>query len=440
MASFEQEKLLRDIDELLAVSLEDWQQLYALLTERSSHPDARTTLDILCNELHQRGLIQQQFLQDAPSSALLYGPHADTAQHSLLLYNSFSLSTPSLWELIPIFTQVIALDIYHKICADYPSITYKWLLQGIEENSNSTLYLEDSIKRYGTDLRADGCLCDDTRALQETGLAGKHIPLLALGSKGLLRVQLSVRTALHPLPAQYGSIVPDSSWRLLWALNSLKNAQEEILIEGFYDTLKTPDDDVIALLHALPDNAQHLRHLLGLDHLLYELQGFQLHYAHYLIPTCTINSLASQGETTPQLYPRIPAISTADLDFHLLPDQNPQDIFFLLRRHLNTQGFSDVQASMLYACPSYYTSLADPFVQAVLQTTSRACGGKPYVLPFTPESHPLHQLHHTLQMPVVITAMNTYDITPLTWQNENLKRAIITTIKQIFLVLTTMAS
>src|SRR6266700_5287703 len=234
MASFEQEKLLRDIDELLAASLEGWQPLYALLTERSSHLDASTTLDILRNELHQRNLIQQQFLQDVPSSTLLYGPHADTAQHVLLLYNRFSLPIPSLWELIPIFTQIIALDIYHKICTDYPSITYKWLLQGIEENSDSTLCLEDSIKKYGADLCADGCLCDDTRALQETGLAGEHMPLLALGSKGMLRVQLSVQTALHPLPAQYGSIVPDSAWRLLWALNSLKNAQEEILIEGFY--------------------------------------------------------------------------------------------------------------------------------------------------------------------------------------------------------------
>jgi hypothetical protein len=439
MASIAQEKLLRDIDELLA-SHTDLLQRYILLTEHVPYLDAKTMLDILCHELHQRDLTQQQCLQDHSGAMLLYEAHADGAQHSLLLYNSFSLPNPGLWELLPIVTQFMAIDIYRKLCTNYPPVTYKWLLQGVEEYSNSALGLENCIKKLGTHLCADGCLCDNTQVLRETGLIDEHTPLLALGAKGLLRIQLSVRTAPQPLPAQYGSIVPDAAWRLLWALNSLKNAQEEILIEGFYNTLKTPDDDVIALLHNLPDTAQCLGQQFGLDHFLYDLQGFQLHYAHYLLPTCTVGSLASQSETAPHLYPHIPALSNVELNFHLLPDQDPQDIFSLLRHHLDTQGFSDIQATMLYACPSYYTPLADPFVQTVLQATARSCNGENYVLPFTPESLPLHQIRHTLHMPIVITAMNTCDITPMTWQNEKLKRIMTTAIKQTILTLTTIAS
>jgi len=249
-----------------------------------------------------------------------------------------------------------------------------------------------------------------------------------------------VQTAPHSLPAQYGAIMPDAAWRLLWALNSVKNVQEEILIEDFYETLKAPTDDVIALLHALPDSSQALAHQLDTDHLLYKLQGFQLHYAHYLLPTCTVNLLASQGETSPQLYPRIPARSIAELDFHLLPDQDPKDICALLRRHLDIQGFSDVQLNEISAYPPCYISLEDPFTQTVLQATSKACGRKPYVLPFTPESHAIHRLHHTFQIPVVITAMNTFGITSTTLHNEKLKQVIITTIKQIILILATMAN
>jgi hypothetical protein len=434
MASFEQEKLLRDVDELLAASLEDWRPLYALFAQCN----AQTMLVTLHNELHRRALVQHDVLQDQPTTALLYASHANTTQHSLLLYNSFSLQTPDLWELIPIVTQVIALDMYHKIYGDYPPITYKWLIQGIQEKS--TFFLDDGIKKFASSLHADGCLCDDTYALQETGLVGEHRPLLALGSKGLLRVQLSVQTAPHSIPAQYGAIVPDAAWRLLWALNCLKNVHEEILIEGFYETLKAPADDVITLLHALPDSAQPLAHRLGLDHLLYGLQGFQLHYAHYLIPTCTVNSLISLSEITPQSYSRIPALCAAEVNFHLLPDQDPEDICGLLRRHLDTHGFSDVQVNKLSAYPPSYMALEDPFVQTVLQATSKACGRTPYVLPFTPESHPIHQLHQALHMPVVITAMNTFGVASANAHNENLKQIITTTIKQIILTLATMAS
>ena len=84
-------------------------------------------------------------------------------------------------------------------------------------------------------------------------------PCIAGGCKGQLGVELSVQTArttltipdtldipdapnaLHvryeSIPPAYGTIVPDAAWRLLWALASLKDAREEILIDGFYDSL-----------------------------------------------------------------------------------------------------------------------------------------------------------------------------------------------------------
>jgi hypothetical protein len=211
-------------------------------------------------------------------------------------------------------------------------------------------------------------------------------PCIAGGCKGQLGVELRVQTAraahedhtpYESLPPAYGTIVPDAAWRLLWALTSLKDAREEILIDGFYDTLVFGEDDEIALLHALPDSRHYMAERWGVEEVLMGLSGFQLQYAHLLTPACTVTSVLS-GE---QEKAEIPVNGSARVDFQLLPGQEPHDIFSMVRRHLDTQGFHDVEMHLLYARAPIKTPLHHPFVQWLQAATQLAYGKPPVVLP-----------------------------------------------------------
>ncbi|MDX1447313.1 MAG: hypothetical protein R3333_14080, partial [Lishizhenia sp.] len=64
-------------------------------------------------------------------------------------------------------------------------------------------------------------------------------------------VELSVQTAERESHSGLGgSIFPNAAWRLVWALRSLKDEDEKILISGFYDDIQPPSEKDLDLLAA----------------------------------------------------------------------------------------------------------------------------------------------------------------------------------------------
>ena len=51
-----------------------------------------------------------------------------------------------------------------------------------------------------------------------------------------------------------GTYVPSASWRLVWALASLKSVDERITIEGFYDDVLPVTKKDEEILNAFPYN------------------------------------------------------------------------------------------------------------------------------------------------------------------------------------------
>jgi acetylornithine deacetylase/succinyl-diaminopimelate desuccinylase-like protein len=293
-----------------------------------------------------------------------------------------------------------ALDAYQAVIGPLP-VNIKWLLDGEGKKGYSLL---DTIAQF----RADGCLWHEDEPLDD------ETAVLVLGTKGLLCVEMETQTASIDLPSEHGAIVPNALWRLLWALNSLKDSREEVLIEGFYDNLIPAADDVVEVLRTMPDNAEALAQRWGVKHMLSGLQGFQLHYTHLLIPTCTVNALSGGSIPLPTaLSTLIPAQARARVDFHLVPDQDPHAIFAKLQSHLQTQGFDDVQVRMLYANQPASTPLTDPFVQMVRRATTSAYGREPRILPMTAGSYPIAPLRQSGMPVVIITTGRPQGLAPM---------------------------
>ena len=68
------------------------------------------------------------------------------------------------------------------------------------------------------------------------GEYAEHRPVLSLGVKGLLEMELSTQAAQQEIPSAYSEIMPTAAWPLIGALDALKDTQE-IKIDGFLDDL-----------------------------------------------------------------------------------------------------------------------------------------------------------------------------------------------------------
>lgn len=299
-----------------------------------------------------------------------------------------------------------AINAYRHITGSLP-VNVQWVVSRANKKGNGTFVtlpsasLGSPIAPIASVSSAHACLWD---ASDWPDFAAYETPVMALGCKGQLDVAFEVQAAwqvhmVQALPSSYGAIVPDAAWRLLWALNSLKDAREEILIDGFYDTLLSPEDDEIALLHTLPAITQSMEQHWGVKALLSGLGEFQLQYVHFLTPTCTVTSISS-GERGKN---EMPIGGRAEVNFQLLPGQEPEDIFAKLRRHLDTNGFQDVETHLLSAHAPIKTPLADAFVQWVQAATHMAYGKQPVVLPLVSRARLEHGRGQE-DMPTVIVA------------------------------------
>lgn len=412
MVSLDHERLLRHIDEYNHSYLEGWKQLYALFNQTQQLEISSDIYNQLFPLLQRRGF-HTSLLKHNPG--WIYSELNHGAAQTLLLYNHYSTDHLNNWELLAIAIRVLALDLYREWVGNIP-INIKWLLHLSTTSSTSLSGSSHSIvEEHHQSLQADGCLCDELRTTEENMLfsLANNTPLLFLGCKGQLSVELASHSTTTPVSSHYGSIVPDAAWRLLWALNSLKNAREEIIIDGFYDAITPIEDDAVAALYTLPDTASTLAEHWGIPDLLLELRGLQMHYAHLLTPTCTINFITGGNETTA----RLPSQARARIDFSLVPGQEPDDIFARLQDHLQKQGFSDIQVQQLFSCPPAYTSLAHSIVQQVSNAITQAWKRAPLILPITPSSHPLAPLQQKAHMPILITPTATPQTPLLQWDD-----------------------
>lgn len=409
-------KLLDYTDEHLASYIELWNQLTKQLSAGTKLDGSQDLFPTLTSILQQRGL-QNHLL----SKQLLYAELRAQAPRRLLFYHDQKPDTFNVQELADIAALLSALDIY-KIVQGFVPVDIQWLI----DKSETKHYAEESLQEWGV-TQFDGCICSHAA---ETGWESDGTPTLARGTKGRLSVELEVQTASTAIDSMHGGVVPDALWRLLWALGTLKNVHEDILIEGFYDTLTPILDDEMAQLRTRPDNTTELIEYWGIEQLLMGLQGFQLHYAHLLLPTCTVSSIINGPQAGSTAI--VPTQAKAQVDFYLVPDQDPQDIFSKLQRHLQKQRFSDVQARILSACCPISTSLNNPFIQLAISATEEAYEQAPSVLPTTVGSYADLPFQMQKGAPILFMARNEQS-------RENDTVTFARMIKQIVLLIEGMA-
>lgn len=348
---------------------------------------------------------------------VVYGERRGRADKTLLFYVHYDVQPPEpleLWESPPfeltrrgdnlyargvtddkghIVARLAAVEAVQAILGDLPCHV-KLVVEGEEELGSPNI--GPFIEQHQEMLAADGCIWEFG------GVDHEDTPLEYLGMRGICYVELSVETANQDAHSGLaGSIFPNAAWRLVWALNTLKDSQEHILIPGFYENVRPPSERDLALLAALPEEADVIKAMYRLKGFLKGLTGgVELRRAAVFEPTCTICGLNSgyQGAGSKTV---LPAQASAKVDFRLVPDQTPEEVLAKLRAHLDAQGFADIAMTYLGGTRPARTAPNHPLVQLAIETARQVYGRPPVLYPLVGGSGPNHPFIHVLGLPVV---------------------------------------
>ncbi|MFQ6117367.1 MAG: M20/M25/M40 family metallo-hydrolase, partial [Candidatus Bipolaricaulia bacterium] len=284
---------------------------------------------------------------------------------------------------------------YLEVHGELP-LNVKFIVEGEEEIGSP--HLGEFAERHPELVRADGSIWEfGYKDFQER-------PQVYLGLKGILYVELRAAGAARELHSSWGTVVPNPAWRLVRALNTLRDENEEVLIPGFYQRVRPPSARERAALARVDFDEEGWRERFGLkDHLL-GLSGEELLEYHLYRPTCTICGLES-GYTGPGSKTALPNEARAKLDFRLVPEQDPDEILKLLKDHLAAQGFADIEVVPHSREHPARTPLDDPLVEAVVAAARRAYGKEPQVYPLAAGSGPMYSLCQRFSIPAVSTGI-----------------------------------
>lgn len=267
------------------------------------------------------------------------------------------------------FARLCALHAWRAVRGELP-LDVKLFFEGEEEIGSP--HLCEGPVRYPERIACDGMLWEG----ESKDVGG---PLhIALGVKGLTYFQLNVRTAPHDLHSAEAGIVPNPAWRLVWALSTIKDENERILIEGFYDEIEKITEEDRFFLDHMPYPEEDAKRHYGIRDFLGGLSGYDLKARLLYEPTANICGIVS-GYTAPGSKTIVPALASAKLDFRLVPHMRAEKVAVLLRRHLDKHGFSDIEIELLSGKPPYRTDPADPLVKSVISCAEAVYGCYPAV-------------------------------------------------------------
>ena len=289
-----------------------------------------------------------------------------------------------------------------------------FLFEGEEEIGSP--HLEEFAATNQTLIQADGCLWET--GYHEEGQA----PALYAGVKGMLYIELQARTVSHDLHSSNAPLAPNAIWRLLEALQTLRDENGRVAIPGFYDAVKEPTKVERELMRRFPVDTEALKQQWQVDKLLGNDNDPAAETERLLFqPTCNICGIWG-GYSGPGSKTILPAKATCKVDLRLVPDQEPQTILRLLKDHLRQRGFSDIEViEMEGESKPGQSSIESSLMEALVRSAKRVYGSEPPVRPRTAGTGPMEQVCQRYNIPVAGGAGVGYTGSRIHAPNENIK-------------------
>jgi acetylornithine deacetylase/succinyl-diaminopimelate desuccinylase-like protein len=235
---------------------------------------------------------------------------------------------------------------------------------------------------------------------------------MSLGVKGILYTEMEARGGPHggPVNAEihgsYKAIVDAPALRLMHAIASLTSPDgNTIVVPGYYDAVRAPTLDEQRMINAMATewNDTLQQRLLGVDRWIDGATGRQAILKYLYDPTINVDGMWS-GYTGEGVKTILPHQATAKVDSRLPPGLSADSALAMIRRHLDANGFTDIEIRKLSGYPAAQSDLNAPLVQAAIGVFNK-WGVTPSVSPRLAGSAPFYQFTDRLGLPLVFAGL-----------------------------------
>lgn len=253
-------------------------------------------------------------------------------------------------------------------------VNVKFFLEGQEEIGSPDLpdFVAEHRDKFSCDMifSADG--------LQWTA----DEPNLVTALKGLVGLEITVTGPAADLHSGlHGGGVANPLQCLSQLLTSLKGADGRILVDGFYDDVVDLTVEDRAAIERVPFNEAEYATELGVPEVFGEV-GFSTRERIWGRPTLELNGLTG-GHQGPGTKTVLPSKASAKITCRLVANQTPDQIFELIKAHVDRNLPTGVTADVARLAGS-----ADPFLvpgghnasQAAGEVLREVYGKEPYVI------------------------------------------------------------
>lgn len=222
-----------------------------------------------------------------------------------------------------VFMHLAVFEAYMKTEGKLP-LNVKVCIEGEEEIGSENLYeiLHENKEQFTADFAV----------ISDSGMIAKNQPTILYGLKGFTGIEITVTGPDHDLHSgMYGGAVRNPIMALNHILASMKNVDEVITVDGFYDEVEPLTDEERKLIKQV--QGEDYQASANVKETASE-KGYTAKEHTMARPTFEINGIYGgyQGEGTKTI---IPSSATAKITCRLVPGQDPEKIQQLLEDHVN---------------------------------------------------------------------------------------------------------
>lgn len=240
-------------------------------------------------------------------------------------------------------------------------INVKFIIEGEEESGGQAI--EKYVREDGA--RELGC---DAIVVSDSSMYRPGQPSLIYGLKGLCYLEIKVQGPSRDLHSgSFGGAIQNPGNALASIVASLRDPRSgKILIPGFYDKVRPLQDWERREFAALGFDAKVYGSEIGVAELWGE-EGYSTLERVWARPTCDVNGIFGgyQGAGAKTV---LPAWAGAKVSMRLVPDQDPQEIAELFRRHIAavTPPGVEVTVELLNGAQPVLIETEGPIAEAAL--------------------------------------------------------------------------
>jgi acetylornithine deacetylase/succinyl-diaminopimelate desuccinylase-like protein len=261
--------------------------------------------------------------------------------------------------------------IRHLLAADGRlPVNVKFLVEGEEESGSPTIdaFLAEHAQRLACDLIV----------VSDTGMVAEEVPSLVTAMRGLIYLQVDLRTAPSDLHSgSFGGAVPNAVEELVRLLAGLKDDAGRIAIPGWYDDVVELTPEERANFAGLPFDPEQFKAVTGVGALPGEA-GYSPLERMSGRPTADVNGVWG-GFTGVGTKTIIPAIAHAKVSFRLVADQDPATLVPRFERWARDRvpDHAQVSVTSFGGVRPVLTPLDHPGNRAAADAVARAFGKRP---------------------------------------------------------------